>query len=442
MSQRLAGACRFLVVALAIALPEQVGHAETSAADVERQAQLLAERLDAALESSLDRVVTVRLQSGAEMADATLVRIERDSRTGVVRRFRLKLDTGKTRTVSVSSLATLSRDGKELYSAPAAASAGRAPRKRMSRAERRAAAEAEEERLKEEERQKWLTRLRARGVRPWPEMTDADYEAATAKSRKLVEEVQAAAPTMRLFETDNFLFCTNIPQQQVMPFVRSLDKMHVWMCETYGLEKDAKVWLGKAPVFAFLAKEQFLAFERQYFQVNPVGAYGLCHQKSNGEVVIACYRGQDPSDFGQMLVHETSHGFMHRYKTLARLPSWVNEGMADYIGATMVPASTAVERKEKAFIQQMQTLARSGRAPTLGGDFFALEKNIGGHQYGPASAMTRFLLETNAKAYVRFIELMKEGVPFEEALDKTYQATPVELVTAFGKWAGIPGLQS
>ncbi len=54
-----------------------------------------------------------------------------------------------------------------------------------------------------------------------------------------------------------------------------------------------------------------------------------------------------------MLVHETSHGFIHRYKTKAQLPNWVDEGMADLIGAEMVPASNAVRNRELKALQQL-----------------------------------------------------------------------------------------
>src|SRR5262249_9174659 len=88
-------------------------------------------------------------------------------------------------------------------------------------------------------------------------------------------------------------------------------------------------------------------------------------------------RGNDPNDFGQMLVHETSHGFIHRYKTKAQLPNWVDEGMADLIGAEMVPASTAVRNREIKAIQQM------AEQRSLGGMLKA--ERIDGEQSEPVS---------------------------------------------------------
>jgi hypothetical protein len=216
--------------------------------------------------------------------------------------------------------------------------------------------------------------------------------------------------------------------------------MYDWMCQLYGVPRGHKVWLGgKASIFAFLEQHQFAAFEDRYFpdaraQLRAVAnVYGLCHMSPNGEVAIACYRGDDPNNFGQMLVHETSHGFIHRYKTKAELPNWVNEGMADLIGAEMVPASTAVRDRE---LQAIQELARRR---SLGGMLSA--KRIDGWQYGIASSLNRFLLQANRSGYVRFIEALKEGMTWEDALANAYGGTPDALLTRYGRWIGVSRLQ-
>jgi hypothetical protein len=210
------------------------------------------------------------------------------------------------------------------------------------------------------------------------------------------------------------------------------------MCELYGVPAGTRVWLGgKAPIFAFQTQQQFVAFEAKFFEVPVQDAqhmYGLCHQNSRGDVVIACFRGEDPNDFGQMLVHETSHGFIHRYKTKARLPNWVNEGMAELIGAEMVPKSTAVKNKELA------ALALVKQHHSLGGDFFTAEP-IHVWQYGAASSLNRFLLQTDRKGYVRFIEGLKEGLKWPDALQQAYNGTPEQLVTQYGQSIGVPDLR-
>jgi hypothetical protein len=132
-------------------------------------------------------------------------------------------------------------------------------------------------------------------------------------------------------------------------------------------------------------------------------------------------------------VHETSHGFIHRYKTKAQLPAWVDEGMADLVGAEMVPNSTAVKNRE---IKAVQELAQQR---SLGGMFKA--ERIDAWQYGVASNLNRFLLQSNRQSYVRFIESLKDGMKWEEALRDAYHATPEELLTEYGRRINVPDLR-
>jgi hypothetical protein len=317
----------------------------------------------------------------------------------------------------------------------------RRPTARERAAARRAAREAAAEKKKEAERRKWLARLEARGVEAWPAPeTEEEHAAALAKSREMVEEVLSLYPGTQLYETENFLFTSNMPPEQAAPYIASLDQMYGYMCRLYGVERGQNVWFGgKAPIFAFLAKEQFDAFEERFFPEarQSLGAvaniYGLCHLSKGGEVVISCYRGNDPHDFGQMLVHETSHGFIHRYKTKAQLPNWVDEGMADLVGAEMVPHSKAVRNRE------LMALQRLAAERSFGGMLAA--ERIEDWQYGLASNLNRFLLQAGRDSYVRFIEALKEGMKWEEALGEAYRSTPEEMLAHYGRWIGVGELR-
>lgn len=302
-------------------------------------------------------------------------------------------------------------------------------------AEMRARKNAKAKKRAAVEREKWLARLEARGVEPWPELSDAEHAAAVEELKTLVKEIQRQFPRMMVSETENFLVCTNIPPRQVGPYVASLDAMHEMLVKMFGIDPEHRVWRGKALVVAFLDKTQFTRFEIQFMKHQPdPQTYGLCHSKSNGEVIISCYRGDNPADFGHMLVHETSHGFIHRYKTALRLPTWVNEGMAEWIGQALVPASNAVRDKQKRAVEIMR------QSRSMGG-LLAAQGGIDAWQYGAASSLNDFMIHANQKAYVAFIEGIKEGLDWQESLQQSYHATPAQLVAAYGRAIGVPGLR-
>jgi hypothetical protein len=202
----------------------------------------------------------------------------------------------------------------------------------------------------------------------------------------------------------------------------------------FGLLPDRNIWLGKCPVIVFVDKEAFLQFEVNLMNnLNAANAQGLYHGANDGSVVISAYRGNDPNFFGQLLVHETAHGFVHRLRSNVHIESWLNEGIADWIAGVAVPASTAVVRRRSDAIAQM-------RATQSMGGFFQPGKRLNPTEYGIASSLVDFMLQTDSNLFRAFLMAIKDGYTPEEALKLTYDSTPASLVQSFGASIGVPDL--
>lgn len=370
--------------------------------------------------------VSVELASGTAYDDFEVSRVAVSSDTGEPLRLLGTSDDGQRRTFRFESIRKITHEGRAVYEAGQAVAE---PRKLTD--------QEQAERQQQEDHEKWLARLRARGIQPYGPISDEVHAKAIAKEKERFEKVRALLPTLQMVETEHFLFCTNIPPQEVGVFVASLDRMYEWMQQAYGVDPKGSVWKGKAGVYAFARKEEFEAFELKFMNnADSIGAQGLCHSDSGRNVCISCYQGQDAGYFGQVLVHETSHGFIACYQTPRSVPSWVNEGMAEVIASKMVPSSGGVRRKEKSFVKSMFEMPQ----PMLGEAFFAVDRNIPSDRYGAASSMARFMLEADQAKYVKFIQLLKEGETWEEALANSYNANKQQLVSAYGQWIGIPHL--
>jgi hypothetical protein len=76
---------------------------------------------------------------------------------------------------------------------------------------------------------------------------------------------------------------------------------------------------------------------------------------------------------------------------------------------------------------------------SLGGMLSA--RRIESWQYGAASNLNRFLLQADRERYVRFIESLKEGVKWDEALREAYGNSPEELLAYYGRQIGVPDLR-
>jgi len=363
----------------------------------------------------------VELGTGKRVVRPTLEKLV--VRGGKVVSLRLKAE-GETRatTVLMPAIIRIVADRETIYEAEAkGTNAAQLRSKRARAAYEKSVAESVE-------------RMQGRGVEPWPQLSADEHAAEVTALEAFVKQVQGAFPKLALDATHEFLVATDIPPAQMKPFVAGLDRMHDVLCDLYGIPRGEPVWKGKCLVIAFHDDEDFVAFEGRFMQNDGRGAYGLCHQRSDGRVITACHQGSDAAAFAHMLVHETSHGFNHRWMSPVRLPNWLNEGIAEWVGTQVVPQSNQVPLKEAHAVEAMR--ARGD----LGAEFFTAD-NIQAVQYGMASGLVKFLTGRDPRKFAAFVRGIKEGVPVEESLRDAYGATLDELVAAYGQAVGVPGLK-
>ncbi|MFM8496364.1 MAG: hypothetical protein ACKOEM_12685 [Planctomycetia bacterium] len=382
-------------------------------------ATALAERLTPHVGQTLD---LVELGTGKRLVRPTLVGLT--ERKDAVTAIRLRAE-GETKTVSVS-LAGIVKiiAARETVYEHAGAGSGAQSRGRRARE------------VYEKQLQASAQRMQDRGVEPWPLLSAAQHAEQVEALEAFVADAKAAFPALETAETHEFIVATDIPAGQIAPYLANLDAMHDFLCDLYAIPRGEPVWLGKCLVIAFLREEDFHAFEGRFFEIVPRGVHGLCHQRSDGRVIMACHRGADASAFGHMLVHETSHGFNHRWMSPVRLPNWLNEGIAEWVGTQVVPACRQVPLKEARALELMRTRR------SLGEGFFdpGPDAHIQPDQYGIASSLVRFMVARDRKKFAAFVQGIKEGLDVETSLKESFRASLADLVQAYGKAIGVPDL--
>ena len=413
-----------LLLAAAVAACCQQAIAEPSQQSGSGEAIKASQELEATLAPYVGQVLDlVELGTGARFVRPTLQGMS--TRLGEITALRL-VPEGLTgvKSIRLGGISRIMAGREVLYEAPVRGSGRSTTFARRQR-----------ERYEEELRDA-AERMRAHGVEPWPELTSEQHAAEVESLKAFVQQVRGSFPAVELVETHEFLVATDILPEQVAPFVASLDSMHDFLCTLYGIPQGEPVWKGKCLVLAFAREDDFLAFEGRFMQTQPQGVHGLCHQRSDGRVVMACYRGNDPAAFAHMLVHETSHGFNHRWLSPARVPSWLNEGLAEWVGSQVVPGSGQVRAKEFSAFEAMRAGGRVGE------NFFDDERDsrIAPLQYGVASSLVRFLVSRDRKRFAQFVQMVKEGRSAEDALAATYRATLDELLVVYGRAIGVPNL--
>lgn len=258
----------------------------------------------------------------------------------------------------------------------------------------------------------------------WPELSEDEQAEAVKELKEHANETQKKLDVdLRFYETRYFLFCTDVRPRRADRWQGLLDNMYDRLLNTFGLPGDENVWKGKALVFVFEDRETFHEYERKMENHEPPEwAAGLCHQ-SGGVVRIAFYELGDDRDFAHIFVHESAHGFIYRYRSRKHVPSWLNEGLAEWIAFGLVPQpgrSSSQQTRIRSILNEKGGIGQMFTRPQIGPD-----------QYPLAYTLTNFMISQNKSGYVDFIQAIKDGVEWREALRSEYGTTLPKLVNAY-----------
>ena len=269
----------------------------------------------------------------------------------------------------------------------------------------------------------------------WPQLSDQQQADAVQALKKDAEEATAAlSRPLRGFETRYFLFYSDLQPREAQSWAGLLDRMYVKLADMFAVPKGENIWRGKALIFVFSRKEDYQRFEREVAHAEPGKSAGMCHGAGDGKVMVAFYRQPDALEFAHILVHESVHGFLHRYRTPVHVPPWANEGLAETIATDLVP--------QRGRRDEVRTRAREGlqQHGSQMGDFFEAGR-LEGWQYPVAEMMCTFMIQAGKKNYVDFINGIKEGLSWQDSLETRYKTTQDRLVAAFGLYLGVRNLK-
>jgi hypothetical protein len=267
----------------------------------------------------------------------------------------------------------------------------------------------------------------------WPPLTEADHAAAIKQSKAYADDVrQKLAPALAMYETKYFLFASDLQPAEAQRWASALDRMYAHLSVLFAVPKDTNIWRGKALVLVFSQRDTYNTFEQQFYESDASKTGGRCHASFNGDVKIAFYRAADDQWFSHVLAHESTHGFLHRYRSPIHVPSWVNEGLAEYVSYELVPHAGLKEAEKNEARADLQTHKNLS-------DLFSGEA-ISNDRYATAFMMTQFLIDTNKKGYISFINNIKDGDAAPDAFKKSFQYDLTEFARKFGDAMNVQDL--
>jgi hypothetical protein len=268
----------------------------------------------------------------------------------------------------------------------------------------------------------------------WGPQSPEKTEASIARLKAFGEETrQKINSNLQLYETDFFICYTDLSPQESRRWAGELDKMYNRLCDLFDVQRGENIWLGKCLIFIFRSEPDYHRFQSVMHQTDSTGTAGMCHGYGHGDVHVAFFRQSNEMLFAHILVHESVHGFLHRYRSPVHIPTWINEGLAEVISYELVPKATSVPTLQALGRTQVRMLGHTGRmfdAPRL-------ER----WQYGLASSLTTFMIQQNKRGYVAFINGIKDGQTWRDSLEKNYGVGLDRLVQVFGETQGVRNLR-
>lgn len=227
---------------------------------------------------------------------------------------------------------------------------------------------------------------------------------------------------LELYESPRFLICTDMDAEYVQAWGNQLTRGYRAAAQLLDADPDGNVFRGKCLIFVFNDRRDYYRFQQELHDTDAFHTGGLCHGFGNGFVHIALHRRLSMRETTHVMVHEFVHGYLHRYRSPEHVPSWINEGLAEYIAHTIEPPSGATLYRRAAVRLEGEQL--------LGEGFFERE-HLRSWQYDVAGALTQYMLERSSDRYPLLVQGVKDGEGWGDALQEAYRLDERRLVQHF-----------
>ncbi|MEM6551424.1 MAG: hypothetical protein AAF750_04770 [Planctomycetota bacterium] len=278
---------------------------------------------------------------------------------------------------------------------------------------------------------------RERPARRYLLPTTKEVQANLKQAEAWFEAAKQIEPSVHIIETPNFIIYSGWPRSNDPTLKKIYTRLYEQLCDQFNVPIGQHIWAGRLPVYAFWDKQEFVRFCVEQVDVpqdvaSKAGGFYLHWGDFDavilGPVLMPGMRKADARKwFFNLLVHESTHAFLARYYSRERVPSWLNEGMAETLASRMV--SQASSDRKLAFARDR---ARQGWVPDPDRFFDETHIPLEPEYYGAAQAVTRYLIRHDRRQYIELIRAIKDGKTDEEALKETFGWTRKELLM---RWA-------
>jgi len=254
-----------------------------------------------------------------------------------------------------------------------------------------------------------------------------NQQAIVAQQKLRLDEVnKRLMARMRLVETPHYLVFSDADNAMTGLFVKWCEALYSNLCRHFSISPKEKIWDGKCILVVFNSRAMFRQFAKTFDgnDASRAGAFFAWESRPPNEpqLVHICIPldTRDPKRLQELFAHEGTHAFFQLYRKVVNLPLWLHEGLAEFM--TIVNDKSLMSKKQEWSIRMAE--GRNPIRPILevpAGQGFAYPA------YSVSYTLVDFLLTASRSKFKKFIDLLKDGKPQEEALQESYGFGLVEL---------------
>ncbi|HDZ21045.1 hypothetical protein LCGC14_0017860 [marine sediment metagenome] len=252
--------------------------------------------------------------------------------------------------------------------------------------------------------------------------------------------------SLRLIETDHFLIYTALDTTDDGLLRSECERFHDRLAETFSIPQGRKLWQGKLIVFAFRRGDAFVEFAKtihgaysaetdmdemtSYIMPLNFGGGGgtittycitLTYQIAKSSAAIPTHES-----FLANLASDLVQVVQLSDPTGGAPPSWMHEGLSDYLASTFVSGCPQAQRRARAAAAAIRQGHNVMAVFQRTGPLQVVRRGI--DERGVAQSLVRFLYLRDKDAFFRYYGLLKEGKADADALQETFELTHKGLV--------------
>jgi len=264
--------------------------------------------------------------------------------------------------------------------------------------------------------------------------------ALVAQQKKRLDSInKTLGLQMKSAETPHFLVFSNAGDLMIQSFVKGGEALYANLCRVFGIPPADRVWDGKCILLLFATDYQFRQHVSKVdgFTFDGESAYFMWERRLGTDGKIApepqlmhiCIPTEraKPALLQRRFSHEGTHAFFALYYKPVPLPTWLSEGLAEYMTVVNDPSL----RADKMYISK--EISSTNRS--LGMFFSDRPIDMPAELYCVAFSMVECLITQGGGPKIKkLIMSIKDGKTADQALQAVYGVDTLGLERAWTKY--------